>query len=674
MSESSRARGRIAMMCFAAALVALLVPTRPTGAGESVRSTQILVIHSYHPSFEWTKLIHDGLIRELDECDGVVKLSVEYMDTKRLNTPEFIESLVTLYRAKYRDSPPDVIICSDNNAFRTLYENGDWVFGPGIPLVFCGVNFFDPDEWPGMAGYVGIDERPDLEETVSLIDSLHPDAPLIVFINDKTPTGMAYRKEYEKLLDGRSDSERFVMIDEGTLDELLAEVKSLPEGSVLCYFSFIFSSDSTRYPQEYPLERLADETSFPIYGNYTFMIGHGIIGGPVIDGTLQGEEAARLAIGIVEGRIDPAGRTVVSSPYNYQFDHSRMRRFRIREKQLPAGSIVHGIPEAFWKQYPAETGLVVTVVVVLAAGLAVTFRLLRQRATLLEGIRRLNADLEERVRQRSEALKRAESDLIRSEKLATLGSLVVGIAHEVNSPLGSAITASSFLGDRFRDADSALRRGDLPEGGLEGFIEAGLEITGIVEANLKKAVAQISAFRQVAVDQTGEDPRRFAMSALLGEFLLSMKNELKKARVRVEAKCDEDIVLTHFPGDIWRILANLLMNTLKHAYPDGVEGRVVINIRRVDNAMKILFSDDGVGIPAGLSAQIFDPFYTTARESGGIGLGLHLVRSIIVDRHGGTVGIDTAPGAGLAYRITLPLKSPALRGDENGGGGVPGNA
>jgi signal transduction histidine kinase len=193
-----------------------------------------------------------------------------------------------------------------------------------------------------------------------------------------------------------------------------------------------------------------------------------------------------------------------------------------------------------------------------------------------------------------------------------------------------------------------------------------LELTDMIEKNIRKAAAQISAFRQVAVDQTGETPRRFAMSALIEEFHLSMKNELKKACVGMEIDCGETIVLTHFPGDIWRILANLLMNSLKHAYPHGGGGTVTIRVRLVDDSMEILYSDDGIGVPAGLSSQIFDPFYTTARDSGAIGLGLHLVWSIIVDRHGGSIGIDTAPGSGLSYRIVLPVDSPALHGGDSG--------
>ena len=293
-----------------------------------------------------------------------------------------------------------------------------------------------------------------------------------------------------------------------------------------------------------------------------------------------------------------------------------MKKAGIRKDQLPESSVIYGMPEAFWKEYPVETGLTVAVVLLLAAGLVITFRLLGQRASLLNGIRELNADLEERVRQRTEALRQAETTLIRSEKLATLGSLVAGIAHEVNTPLGTALTASSYLKDQFKRF-VASSPGAVADG--SGLAESSLEIAGIIERNIKRAATQISAFRQVAVDQTGEEPCRFFMSSLIEQCLLSMKNELKKAGVGVKVDCDEEIVFTHFPGDIWRILANLLMNSLKHAYPDGRAGTVFLRVRLLGGIMEILYSDDCVGVPAASTAQLFDPFYSTVRESGGIG-------------------------------------------------------
>ena len=642
-------------------LVCVFLLSIPVLEASADEKPNILILHSYHPSFDWSKSIHEGMIQELDRWGQMINLSIEYMDTKRIATDEHIEGLITLYTAKYRQCPPDIVLSSDNNAFSFLYRHREEIFGYAVPVVFCAVNYFHPADWDGMDNILGVDESPDLEETIRIIDMIHPGKPSVAFINDRTPTGLSFRRGYEEWLENREDADRFFMVDNEYPDDLMEQIQALNGNWVLYYSTSNQDPAGNIYRPEAFLERLVRETDWPVYGNYLFMLDHGIIGGPIIDGHLQGVNAVRLAEGVLEGVIDPAQFQLVDSPSVPRFEYRQMKAANIRPNRLPEGSVIVNQPGAFWEEYPGETLLALVALVILLVGLLLVSRLLHQRSRLVSAFSDLNARLEERVELRSEELRRAETELLRSERLATLGSLVAGIAHEVNTPLGMTMTGASFLEDLMAKMRRDREQGRMSEEDLDRFLGDGWELCRSIVANTRRAADQIRNFKEVAVDQTGEDPRRFQMDTMLEEFLFSMKNELKRSRIQVEADCSPAIELYHFPGDLWRILANLLMNSLRHAFAPDEEGRIRIAAGEDGDFVDIRFSDNGRGIPLELKEQIFKPFFTTARQDGGSGLGLHLVRSIVEDRHHGTIEVSDNPGGGTIFHIRMARVSPALK-------------
>ncbi|MBU4473706.1 MAG: PAS domain-containing sensor histidine kinase, partial [Proteobacteria bacterium] len=296
-----------------------------------------------------------------------------------------------------------------------------------------------------------------------------------------------------------------------------------------------------------------------------------------------------------------------------------------------------------------------------------------------EELRRLNEELERRVASRTRNLEQAKDDLehslaelnrtqeelILSEKLAALGSLVAGVAHEINTPLGTGVTACSFLVDRIAELDALFSRGELKKSDLEQFLDDGRESSASTLANLNRAAGLISSFKQVAADQSSEMPRQFNLHTYVDEVLSSLRPRYKHTGHTVENLCP-DVELFSYPGAFVQIITNLLINALTHAYGPDDSGHIRIGGRLDGDMVIFTFSDDGVGIHESVRDRIFEPFVTTRRGSGGTGLGLHIIFNVVNKVLGGTIRCTTGPGEGTSYAITIPREhAPRMENPEN---------
>ncbi|TCL70057.1 histidine kinase/DNA gyrase B/HSP90-like ATPase [Hydrogenispora ethanolica] len=262
---------------------------------------------------------------------------------------------------------------------------------------------------------------------------------------------------------------------------------------------------------------------------------------------------------------------------------------------------------------------------------------------------------EQELTEAIEWLKAMQSHLIQSEKLAALGGLVAGVAHEINTPVGVGVTAASHLKqvtERFLDLcrNGAPRRRDLVE-----YLEDLDEASDIILKNFRRASGLIQSFKQVSVDQSSETRRVFQVRRYLGEILLSMNPRLKKTRHAITVECDDGLEIDGYPGAFAQIVTNLVMNSLNHAYGPDEAGRIRIAVSREAAGIQMVYSDDGRGIDEAVIGRIFDPFFTTRRGTGGTGLGLFVVYNIVTQRFGGTIQCASQPGRGATFHITLPF-------------------
>jgi predicted ATPase/signal transduction histidine kinase len=287
-----------------------------------------------------------------------------------------------------------------------------------------------------------------------------------------------------------------------------------------------------------------------------------------------------------------------------------------------------------------------------------------QMAISLENAR-LYAELEEKVAERTRELSDALQDvqamqhqMVESEKLAALGGLVAGMAHEINTPVGIAVTAASHLVDRTAELRSAWQAGSMKRSTLDHFI-AGVEDAGrLILTNLERCNELVQSFKQVAVDQSSEACRTFAVKEYLEDIVRSLRPSLKRAPHLIDVESDAGLSITTYPGALAQVVSNLVMNTVVHAYDDGVSGRIRLVATAHDGGLRLLYSDDGRGIPEEIRQHIFDPFFTTRRAQGGSGLGLHIVYNLVTQRLGGTITVDSTPGEGTHFTIDIPDAGP----------------
>lgn len=263
--------------------------------------------------------------------------------------------------------------------------------------------------------------------------------------------------------------------------------------------------------------------------------------------------------------------------------------------------------------------------------------------------------LEEKVERRTEALLAAQASLVEQEKLAALGSLVAGVAHEVNTPVGVALTAASAMSSYTGQLVSALEAPKVSRSDLVNLAGRLNDAAALIEQNLHRAADLIGNFKQLAVDQGTEHVSTLALADYVQGVVSAHSPELRKAGIKVQVDINPLLRPRLPPGKFSQVLSNLLMNAARHAYPDGQGGPVVVSAADAEGWLVMDFTDQGVGLAPGVRERIYEPFFTTKRGQGGSGLGMHIVYTIM-QQMGGTVEVHSNPGAGCRFHVRMPME------------------
>jgi len=254
-----------------------------------------------------------------------------------------------------------------------------------------------------------------------------------------------------------------------------------------------------------------------------------------------------------------------------------------------------------------------------------------------------------------ETIQMAKDQLVESERMASLGGLVAGIAHDVNTPLGVSVTATSFLHDRVKKLQAVYDEKKLTGNTMTSFLSEAEQTITLLTNNLNRASDLISSFKQVAVDQTSEAEREINVSEYLTEVVQSLAPNFKKTQHSIDIHCPDDLSIKCAPGVLAQILTNMIMNSLTHGFEDKPKGAIKLEILEQDNNLIINYSDDGIGLDEATLKRHFDAFFTTRRGKGGSGLGTHIMYNLVTQTLGGGIEAFSQPGKGLQYKITIPV-------------------
>ncbi len=284
----------------------------------------------------------------------------------------------------------------------------------------------------------------------------------------------------------------------------------------------------------------------------------------------------------------------------------------------------------------------------------------------------LNQELDKRVNDRTAALTEAnenlritidelhlaESQLVQSEKLAALGGLVAGVAHEINTPLGIGVTAASHLEHETQRFNRKLESGGIDPTAFERYRTMATETSQVILRNLRRADRLVRSFKQVAVDQASEARRRIDLGSYVEEILLSLKPLLKKTGHAIEQDTGEGLWMDTYPGALYQVLSNLTINSVQHAFEPGQAGTIRIHAHRQGDYVIIEYTDNGRGMDVETRRRLFEPFFTTKRGAGGSGLGMHIAWNLTTQILGGEIECASSKGNGVLFTLRLPASSP----------------
>ena len=278
----------------------------------------------------------------------------------------------------------------------------------------------------------------------------------------------------------------------------------------------------------------------------------------------------------------------------------------------------------------------------------VIVRWARQKALLSEKLTKTVSELNSA----NSRLMATQEQLVDSEKLAALGGIVAGVAHEINTPIGIAVTSSSLLGDKLKEVKTMLSSDAISRSKMDKAIAEMQESTILLCNNIERAKELIFSFKQVSADQISEGRRKFNLASYLDEICRNLNHLLKKGKHQIDIQCSGDLVMNSYPGALSQVMTNLIVNSVEHGFEDMRSGTIRISISKTDEGVEIDYRDDGKGIPYENHRKIFEPFYTTGRGKGNTGLGMHICHNLVYQKLGGTIVCNDA-AKGVQFVLTL---------------------
>jgi signal transduction histidine kinase/CheY-like chemotaxis protein len=578
---------------------------------------RVVVLNSYHRGFTWTDQETDGILAGLRARWPSLQPDVLHLDAKRSGGAVHEAAVLGLLAARRGLRPFDLVVTTDDAALDLALRRRSEIAGDAA-IAFCGVNRPPPEGVPRIAGLL---EDVDIPGTLELIRALQPRLARLVVVLDGTDTSETMAAGVRTLLAGLADPPALQIVRDRSLPEVEALVAALGRGDAVLLGSFARDPDGRIHAYEEVALRVSSASGAPVYGLRELQLGRGIVGGSLLSGVRHGRRAAELAVALAEGRPAEIERGV--APLR-AVDHRAALRFGLDPGRLGPEVTVVGAPPSLWAEHRRE---LVPAGVAFAALLALSAVLLAVNRRLVLARRALRRESEERERLRLR--------LEETQRLEAVGRLAGGIAHDLNNLLTPILVSA-------RLAREQLSAGNPVAEDLDTVVRAA--------ERARELTRQVLAFSRrqrldLRVLDLNEEVRAFhaLLPRLIGE---DVKVRLSLAPGRLPILGDA--------GQLQQVMMNLSINA-RDAMPDGG----VLELTTAESGVLVVLSvrDTGVGMKPEVKARAFEPFFTTKPIGQGTGLGLSTSHGI-VKQHGGDIEVESDPGTGTTFRITLPRAGP----------------
>lgn len=591
-----------------AALVFLFIFPAPfiSNAVESPLQ-KVLVFHSYHRGHKWTDDQHSGIESALREAIGPTQIYVEYMDAGRMGGKDDFKNLYRVLSLRYTGLKFDVICVTSLEALNFMLAYRDSLF-PETPVVFSGVHYVKASDLRGAADFTGVSAEPDLKANIDLALKLHPGTKLIVYINEWTNTGRRVHDALEKVMPWYKGSVDFKLLENVDTKDIFDVIGSLPPKSVILYGFFGKDKVGRVFDYDEIITLFSRNTNAPIYSPWNFNLGHGVVGGAMVDGYSQGKEAGRICLRILRGGKVKNIPVVTKVSKEYMFDHEQLERFHVGPYRLPQNSTIINYPESIYQRHKA-----------IINGIFVAF------ATLLCII----AVLVINIRARSLAEKQLKSS--REELRALTWRLTEAdetgrkmLSRELHDEIGQNLT---ILG-----VSLGILRSIIPKDTVQLAHERINDSMAVIKQTTERVRNLMSELRSPVLDDYG-------LTAAIDLFAKQCE-----ARTGLNVTVKENGLLPDLPAPVenalFRITQEALTNVIKHAQATHVK----IDLNCTGRTLRLSIIDNGTGYDGTRSIR--------TGQKRGWGLITMSERALAV---GGTCRVDSRPGLGTHIIVEVPI-------------------
>lgn len=597
------------------------------GSGQAWAVDNILVVHSYNPDLSWTSDIHRGITEILAQSNRVYSLSTEYLDAKRYPQQDLLDMQSELIATHVRKSSFNAVIVSDDAAFNFILQKREELF-QGIPIIFCGVNNFQPEMLHGADGITGVSEILSVQETLDAAMALHPKARELVIIGGAlSSTDRSNRSRFLRLMPAYSQRLRFHFWQDMPTSTLLDRVAGLGPETIVFLNNVIAGLDGRMLDFGPSVALIRARTESPIYGLWDFFLGHGIVGGKLVNGVEQGRIAARMALRVLDGE-PPSSLPVVKDVANrFFFDHRELDRLGLDKDLLPPDSVIVHRPQGVFE---ANKKLILAFASIILGLLVVIFSL-----ALVVHVRR------QTLRELLVARRRAE------EANEAKSLFLAHMSHEIRTPLTGIMGLAELAANKPADSNLQEYLAMIRQSG-QSLLHIINDILDFSKGEAGKLVLQKTNFNilktlhdSIAFFKPGAQEKGVSLSLILD------------AQLPEAVHGDEN--------RIRQVFFNVLGNAVKFTEKGEIALRLA-SLTTTENSNIVLhfeIKDTGCGIPAEKQPCIFERFtqadHFPTRTYQGTGLGLAIVKQLI-EIMGGTIHVHSEEGVGSTFLFSIPLE------------------